>query len=322
MHNLLTSKELNGSLNSQSPAGFKAGQLAVEQTMLLVNDKLVSDQVYQPNHQEKAFAEAIYESAKQVNPKPNYYGYRDHTYGGILGYHRGLENDIFIQIAGAYTYNNVKINNNYGTAKVQTGYVDLLLAKTKDWFTILGDVMGSYSFYDTARYIASTPYAAYSKHHLVAVKTALELNARAQVGSNNFIEPFDRASYRWGRESQFTEHGAQTYNLHVNASYYKTLRNELGVRFGRQINDNTLFALKAGYVHDVRYQNTKYSYNLVNDPQTQLTATGIGSNWNYFSSQVLFQGDYDHFGWKFQYDGLWNRYLLDNSATVQITYKW
>jgi uncharacterized protein with beta-barrel porin domain len=322
VHNLYSQKELSQALESLSPGGFKAGQMAVEQTMFLVNDKLITDLIYQPNHQEKFWIEGIYEAAGQKDTYNGYYGYNDTTWGAIIGYHRGLKSDVFIQLAGAWTYNSVSINHNYGTAKVQSGYIDILLAKTINWFTIIGDVIGNYSFYDTARNVATTPYQAYSKHHLVGVKESLEFNARADVGSNNFIEPFDRVSYRWGRESQYTEHGANVYNLHVDASYYKTLRNEIGARFGRQINPNVLFALKAGYIHDKRWNNNEYTYNLVNDPTNIQTAYGIGANWNYFSSQVLFQGDYERYGWKIQYDGLWNKYLLDNSASVQLTYKW
>lgn len=247
--------------------------------------------------------------------------------GGIVGvdfadYHSGF----FFGTGAGYTHTNIHWTRHQAKGDINSYYGALYGGYFIDFFYMDAAVLASYNQYDASRRLVSPVFnrEAHNKHN------GFELDGNFDIGFMITywpieIRPFDQFDYIYLWEDDFTEHGADSLDLHVRSDVYTEIRNEVGLGFA----DCWLWPcwkltpqFKLSWVYEKRFQGRHYRSKFV-DTKVLFEVSGMNPHRSLFCAGAALTGYYkdDNLSWSIYWQGEWGAHYTDENAGLEISYR-
>jgi autotransporter-associated beta strand protein len=137
-----------------------------------------------------------------------------------------------------YSYIHLDWDGSRGNSHMHNGYAALYTGLTGKYAYLFGSAIGSYNHYDASRHIVIDNDAimdinrhARSSHN--GWQASGHLQSGLLFGKKMQISPFVRTDYLFVHQGSFTEHNAQSLNLHVQKENSDLLELEAGIQLSR-----------------------------------------------------------------------------------------
>ena len=153
--------------------------------------------------------------------------------GGIIGIDRQILDDFYVGFSGAYTYDGIQWHQRAGYGDVQSAYGTVYATYSIPNFYANASLTGAYNRYFSKRHIKISTFEtidrqARSTHNGGEGAAYLGVGGLFQI-SDYSISPYISGDYIYLHENAFTEHGAQSLDLHVHKNNSSYLRGEAGL---------------------------------------------------------------------------------------------
>ncbi len=253
-------------------------------------------------------------------------GFHTLTGGAVAGIDFGCYKGIFFGTAFGYTHTRVRWSASQAKGDIDSYYSSLYSGYFNDIFYLDAAVIAAYNHYEASRKLVSSAFnrVANNTHH------GFELDGTAEIGflitrCPIELRPFDRFDYIYLWEDDFTEHGANSLDLHVNSAASTMFRNEIGLGFAKCI----ILAcwkfvpeFKASWIYERRFQGRHYTSAFVGTtvpfvvsgmkPIRSLGSVGFGVSGYHFQDDLL---------WSFYWDSEYGSHYMDQNVAVEVSYR-
>ena len=338
-----STKKLKQALLQLQPALFKGFSIAQENMTIRMRSTLTRHADYY--HQNKYLRDAMWngqESEREWTIWADAIGDIMHQRGfsgapglttrgggGIIGADRQMFDDFYLGFSGAYTYDGIQWHQRAGYGDVQSAYGTAYMTYSLPNFYVNASLTGAYNRYFSNRHINFSTFETIDRHarsmHEGGEGAAyLGFGGLFQI-SDYSINPYISGDYIYLHENAFTEHGAQSLDLHVHQNNSSYLRGEAGLAANIYLNHNEkiqwLPSVKMGVVREWRFLSPHYLANLKGLPCTFMV-TGLRPDRTIYTpgaslTAILLD---EHLGLTFGYNGEFGRDYIDNNLDFQIDY--
>jgi hypothetical protein len=308
---------------------FKVIQYAEEKLDLLLH-KEIQTELYEKKDGAKGFVMGGYDKFKQ-NKKTGYQGYGVSNFYQMLGFSfDAAKIKWLLGIGASESYmqlNPIKSNASYITAWGTFGFC----GKFKN-FDFGVDGLYGYSFLNTHRHVDYLDQIAKSKHGLWSASADLKIGYRIDFKHQKTVDetqieetyltiiPYDTIGYFYGHENNYHEHGAVGDNFFVKDENLSIVRNQLGLKFEKKLNDHATGFIDPSWVYEYYLDSNKYKAALEGS-NYYYTFTQIQPTRNYGRVQAGFEGTMDRYFWKLAYTGLYGKKLQDTAFSGKLGLK-
>jgi uncharacterized protein with beta-barrel porin domain len=329
----LSQDKLEDALIDLEPSHFSGFTITQENNAILVRSAItehlnryqrISCKTPIADYTNNLWLDFVGEFATQDGMAGNH-GFRDLTGGALLGYDRTFNDHFALGLAGTYTFSHVKWNAGDGDGDIQSGFGSLY----GSWFCPRGYVdaalIGGYGHITSNRHISffTIDRIANSAHH------AWEGTAHLGGGTlfkwkSAEIRPFALVDYTYLHQNRFSETGAESLDLTVDAHNADLLRGEIGLNFSKCAAFNfgkVILDLSFSGIREQRFFGTTYTATLAGSP-TPFSDTGINPSRTLISPGAAFTvlGCGDALAFSFRYTGEFGSRYSEQRGVVELGY--
>jgi outer membrane autotransporter protein len=199
-------------------------------------------------------------------------GFNASTFGLAGGIDGTVHRNTVVGLGVAGMGNSLHWRNGGGYAHATDLQVGLYTSYTPSCFFIDGALQGGYTWTNAHRTITFNPIDNFAGLNRTTTSRpqgydiAAHVQAGCNIGTPWCIEPLARLSYFYTQQEHFSEQGANSLNLAVNAFDAHTLRLHLGTEISRVFaDDRTRFVpqIRAGWTHDFVLDNRSIKAHLI-----------------------------------------------------------
>ena len=236
------------------------------------------------------------------------------TFGGALG----------------YSHVHLKWMHGMGHSNMQNGYGALYASAEGKYAYLFATGMGGYNHYDASRHIeigegsvTEIDRHAKSSHH--GWQGSGHFQAGLLFGQKVQFSPFVEADYIYLHENSFSEHGAQSLDLHVEKKNSDFLQGEAGIELSRcfSVSKNKISPeLTLSVIREWRFIGKHYKSSFEGSSCVMKT-TGMNPDRTIFSGALgftLLLPD-ENRTFTFQYQGKLGENFQDNRALVEFLFR-
>jgi fibronectin-binding autotransporter adhesin len=223
----------------------------------------------------------------------DYYTSQNIVWGGLLG----------------YSYSHIDWDRGRGFGHANSGYLGIYALWHRSHFYLEGDAIGFLCRYRASRHIDYNEIDRRAIHHNFAQGCDLHLGAGTPwVWNRTSFAPFGEIDYLFEHDHSFTESGASSLDLAVNASHATLWRSQLGVKLDHCYDLLTSSSLTPhltlGWVREMRkgkhftshFKDSSGSFRSVGlAPDRSLFALDAGANFslrNQWDFYLSYQGEW------------------------------
>ena len=217
---------------------------------------------------------------QQQEKSDSFFGYNDRTAGATIGGDYST-NNIVVGIAASYTYDDFKWKDSLGDAKINSYYGGVYGRWSSDGFYVNAAALAGQNNYKVNRHLnfGSIDRHTHSRHY--GNEWLANLGAGYQSDVCGFLwTPYINLDYAHLHENRYTECGADSLDLHVNAKESALFQGELGIMLSTTYCAcNGVFAptLTLAYINQSPGFHRNYDANFVGSTACSFT----GKGWNY-----------------------------------------
>lgn len=247
--------------------------------------------------------------------------------GGIVGVDFGCyKSGFFFGTGAGYTHTDIHWTRHQARADIDSYYGAFYGGYFVDFFYANAGVLASYNHYDASRRLVSEVFnrVAHNKHG------GFELDGNFDIGFMITywpieIRPFDQFDYIYLWQDDFTEHGANSLDLHVREEAYTEIRNEVGLGFSQcwlwpcwKLTPQ----FKVSWVYEKRFQGRHYWSKFV-DTKVLFEVSGMNPHRSLFCAGAALTGYYkdDNVSWSVYWQGEWGAHYTDENAGLEISFR-
>lgn len=245
-------------------------------------------------------------------------GFNAQTYGTAIGIDRPIADHLVLGGALSYTYTDLHWNDAQARSHINSLFASLFSTWfISGWYIDLA-VTGAYDWIEADRKIhlvnTVSSLNRHARHNNQAQEYDMHLGTGAifNLMSCLYLRPFLTIDYIYIHENDYTENGAKSIDLHVNAQNSDLLRDEIGAYFGYKIeNENFYFCpeVKLSCVREDRFTGKNIHAQFVNShagfevsgftPDRTLISPGASMTFSWpkrnFSAAFHYNGEFgDH----------------------------
>jgi hypothetical protein len=313
---LLHKHELKDVYASLDNAEFKGQQIAIEETVFHINDK-VFDHLRTHKKGSSVFIDGGFYKYNQ-NSYAYFDGFRSSAAYGLLGYTYGFDS---AQILTSIGFFNTSVQYKHIPSKSfdSTIFANLGFLKLKDRWRFTLDGFGGANFLSLSRKIGYFDLNAHTHHggYLAKIEGGI---AYEKKGDIIHVLPYERLSYLYNHENSFHEHGASCLSLNVGGSNRQTIRNAVGFNMQFLPKKTIHPYIDLSYVYEYRFGGNAYTVQFVNTTP-KATINGIETSKNFGKYTLGFLSQKDHLDFCINFDGIYSEKLKEYGLTSHFNYK-
>lgn len=269
----LNLKDLKEALNQLQPANYKGMILAQENNAVRLASSVTNrlEEIYKTECSREynacrgysiwgdGYADFFSMRGEKFFP-----GFSTHSGGFVLGGDRRFCHNITFGAMVGYTGTSLSWNQSQGHADISSYYAGLYGGWAERWWFVNGSVVGAYTDYDASRKIKFPGLSrkARTDHNGHNILGHIDGGALFCYHTLEF-RPFAGVDYVYLKEGEFSEKGADSINLKVDASDATLWRGELGVKFANVYNRQDCWKiipeLKLSYIYEGRPDGSSYT---------------------------------------------------------------
>jgi uncharacterized protein with beta-barrel porin domain len=285
----LSQEELNKDLLSMQPSLFKGFALSQENNMIRViqgintygYDRCVTQTPNTAKPKQRRWniwVDGFGDALRQGNSNTNK-GFTTDTGGAVVGADYQVLKNYFFGLTSGYTYSDIDWRHSAGKGNIQSAYGGIYNSFFNRWFFVNGSVVGTYNWFEGNRRILVGSSKRHAKHDNNGAGVTGHLDLGMTIAVNKYtIIPFAGGYYTYLQQDKFKEHGADSLNLKVKSTNYKTAREEVGIKFNRFIClDKSTWVPMIGvsYIHEERYGGSHYTASFFKDGACTFRVKGM-----------------------------------------------
>lgn len=205
-------------------------------------------------------------------------GFDSNSAGVILGFDWMIKRNLYLGIAGAYSFSDIDWKHSYGDGNINSYYGSLYSSYYYKCFFINASLLGAFNDFKAKRnvYFSTLDSSSIIERSAKSNHSGAEFLAHLNTGfiyklSLFEIRPFISGDYLYLKEDAFKEKGADSLNLEVRKSEHNVYRAEVGLNFGDcsiYCRNKIMLDLKLSYIKEIRTKGKFLTSNLVNQPNS------------------------------------------------------
>lgn len=256
------------------------------------------------------------------------HGFEAKTGAATAGIDVALAKGLYFGAAGAYSDTYLKWHEDKGDGHINSFYT----GPYASWFNrrVFANAAGLVAW----NYTRASRHAVFEEifnrraqnhHHGFGGLAHLDIGVIAYPGGSATFAPFFMGDYIYVYEQKFSETGAQSLDLNVQASHADMWRSETGIRVTKcspHARHKWVHDLKLSWVHEQRMRGRHYTASFQVANFCHFNVVGMHPNHDLFNIETGLTGMFFHdkLLTSFRYEGEFGEGVRDQSAYLQIKY--
>lgn len=299
----LTTDGLYAAFNQMQPTAFKAFAVSQQNIFLEVENALShryhsffktscsqKEPIGKPTLWFDVFGSTQTQDGKVVAPFSPEPSFTTKTGGALLGIDQILTKNFGIGVCTGYSIGDLSMHANAGHGNIQSVYLGPYIKfghENEDLSPYLtASLLGEFNWYNTHRNIIFPGVNRTANSSHCGGGFLFQVGAATWITAGKFdISPFGNFDVIYMRENSYTESGADSLNLHVNASNYQFNQFEFGALIRRciRISQGLLIPkISLSGIRENRSHGSHYTASLAGSNSCEFTVKG------YYPDRILF----------------------------------